>query len=80
MKMTTGALQVRDDCVATQSASHAYKIMVIGDCGVGKTSLLWRFLYKEFKDDVRGTIIDKETRTVKVKQNNVDLELWDTAG
>ena len=83
--MTT-SLHVKDDHgsagLATPSSSFfppVYKIMIIGKCGVGKTSLLWRFLYKEFKDDLRGTIIDKETKRVSVKNMHIDLELWDTA-
>ena len=58
---------------------HMYKIMIIGRCGVGKTSLLWRYLYNEFKEDLRGTIIDKETKKVNVNGKDLELELWDTA-
>ena len=57
---------------------HTYKVMIIGRCGVGKTTLLWRYLYNEFKD-LRGTIVDKETKTVKLDGRDLDLELWDTA-
>ncbi len=81
------ALQIKGDGRGTFSKPSncssffppIYKIMIIGKCGVGKTSLLWRFLYKEFKDDLRGTIIDKETKRINVKDTHIDLELWDTA-
>jgi small GTP-binding protein len=57
---------------------HIYKVMIIGRCGVGKTSLLWRYLYNEFKD-LRGTIVDKETKKVNANGRDLELELWDTA-
>ena len=57
---------------------HTYKVMIIGRYGVGKTTLLWRYLYNEFKD-LRGTIVDKETKKVKLDGRDLDLELWDTA-
>lgn len=58
---------------------HTYKVMIIGRSGVGKTSLLWRYLYNEFKEDLRGTIIDKETKKIEVSGKDLELELWDTA-
>lgn len=58
---------------------HMYKVMIIGRCGVGKTSLLWRYLYNEFKEDLRGTIVDKETKKVHISGKDLELELWDTA-
>ena len=58
---------------------QTYKIMIIGKSGVGKTSLLWRFLHNEFKD-LRGTIIDVEQKKMKVKDGtSVVLALMDTA-
>ena len=86
--MTTNALQIKNDNPSASATPinnsffpPLYKIMIIGKCGVGKTSLLWRFLYREFKEDLRGTIIDKETKRIKVKNSSahIDMELWDTA-
>lgn len=87
--MSGNTLQIKNDSsqpVSFVTPAHSnsffppqYKIMIIGKCGVGKTSLLWRFLYREFKDDLRGTIIDKETKRVEVKNTHIELELWDTA-
>ena len=61
------------------SFPYMYKIMIIGRYGIGKTSLLWRYLYNEFKEDHRGTIIDKETMKVNVIGKDLELELWDAA-
>ena len=53
--------------------------MIIGRCGVGKTSLLHRYLYNEFIE-FGLTPLDKETKTINIKDRKIDLELWDTAG
>ena len=53
--------------------------MILGSCGVGKTTLLGRYLYNEFKT-LRGTIVDKENKTVSVNRRSLELEFWDTAG
>ena len=55
-----------------------YNVAILGSAGVGKTSLLWRFVHQEF---IERTIFDKHTSTVTLKSGEkVDLELWDSAG
>ena len=66
------------DTVPPSIFHYVYKVMIIGRCGVGKTTLLWRYLYNEFKD-LRGTIVDKENKTVSVNGRSLELEFWDTA-
>ena len=67
-----------DDTVPPSIFHYVYKV-ILGRCGVGKTTLLWRYLYNEVKD-LRGTIVDKENRTVSVNGRGLELEFWDTAG
>ena len=47
-----------NDTIPASIFPHTY---IIGRCGVGKTTLLWRYLYNEFKD-LKGTIVDKENK------------------
>ena len=68
-----------DDTIPASIFPYVYKVMIIGCCGVGKTTLLWRYLHNEFKD-LRGTIIDKENKKVSVNGRSIELEIWDTAG
>ena len=67
-----------DDTIPASIFPYVYKVMIIGQCGVGKTTLLWRYLYNEFKD-LRGTIVDKENKKVSVNGRSLELEFWDTA-
>ncbi|MGQ4873349.1 MAG: GTP-binding protein [Promethearchaeia archaeon] len=58
-----------------------FKVIVLGDPGVGKTSLLTQFSSKKFKEQYLPTVganITKEQ--VKVGDNIVNLMIWDIAG
>ena len=58
------------------------KIVIIGDSGVGKTSLLSCYLYNMFDENQESTL-NATFATKKVKKENGDeivLQLWDTAG
>lgn len=58
-----------------------HKIVLIGDSGVGKTSLLQRFAEQFFSDTHITTIgVDFKLRTIQVGNKRVKLQVWDTAG
>lgn len=64
-----------NDCAAT------YKILVLGDTTVGKSSLLRCLTGKEFQDKSRPTVaLDFVRRTFEVDGAIVRLNVWDTAG
>ncbi|EEB18186.1 GTP-binding nuclear protein RAN1, putative [Pediculus humanus corporis] len=57
------------------------KILIIGESGVGKSSLLLRFIDDKFDPDQPLTIgVDFKTKEMTVDGNRVKLALWDTAG
>jgi len=57
------------------------KILVIGQSGVGKSSLLLRFTEDVFDPDQPATIgVDFKVKTVDIDGNLVKLAIWDTAG
>ncbi|CAK8695572.1 unnamed protein product [Clavelina lepadiformis] len=57
------------------------KIVIIGDSGVGKTSVIRRFANNEFSFDVATTLgQDFRSRLLKVGSNTCRLQMWDTAG
>jgi len=63
------------------SPNRLYKIVFVGDSGVGKSSLIHRFCFNQFKTNFSATIgVDFQVKTVKVFQEWVALQLWDTAG
>ena len=57
------------------------KIIIIGDAGVGKTSLLHRFIFNKFQKDPKQTIsVEYTSKLMKIQNKNLRLQLWDTAG
>ena len=58
-----------------------YKIVLVGNYGVGKTTLLWRYVHKEFRSvETRVTVVDIERKKVTARNREVEIEFWDTAG
>ncbi|XP_019877206.1 ras-related protein Rab-18-B-like [Aethina tumida] len=57
------------------------KILIIGESGVGKSSLLLRFTEDNFDPEQTLTIgVDFKTKRICVDGNPVKLAIWDTAG
>jgi Ras-related protein Rab-1A len=67
-------------------ADFVFKVVVVGDSGVGKTCLLNRFADGEFTEHFPSTIgIDFKIKVVNVRGTTVKLQIvkakqWDTAG
>ena len=60
---------------------HLYKILVMGDSGVGKSSLLMRFVDGIFTENMQTTIgVDFLIKTMKYNDKKIKFQLWDTAG
>ena len=63
------------------SNSNVFKILTIGDGGVGKTSILRRYVENKFIKHHLSTIgIDFLSKTVTIKDKEIKLKIWDTAG
>ncbi|CRK01293.1 hypothetical protein BN1723_008741 [Verticillium longisporum] len=57
------------------------KVIILGDSGVGKTSLMNQYVNKKFSASYKATIgADFLTREVLVDDRQVTMQLWDTAG
>ncbi len=61
--------------------SNKFKVVLLGEGRVGKTSIVMRFTRDQFNDKQQSTInamyLDKQ---IKVNQKDVILNIWDTAG
>ncbi|KAJ3345588.1 hypothetical protein HDU83_003915 [Entophlyctis luteolus] len=58
-----------------------FKVVLIGDSGVGKSNLLSRFTRNEFNLDSKSTIgVEFATRTIQVDTKTIKAQIWDTAG
>lgn len=61
--------------------SYAFKILLIGNSGVGKTSLVRRFCMNEFTDNTTSTIgVDFLPYLMNIDKTLVRLQIWDTSG
>ncbi|KAM4550456.1 ras-related protein Rab-25-like [Fundulus diaphanus] len=63
------------------SYNFVFKVVLIGESGVGKSNLLSRFTKNEFQHDSRTTIgVEFSTRTVQLNNFTIKAQIWDTAG
>ncbi|KAH3762276.1 RAB GTPase protein 1A [Pelomyxa schiedti] len=76
-----------DDSCATaispqvSDCDYTFKILIIGDCGVGKSCLLLKFTEDRFTNTFVSTIgADYKSRTVQCNSKKIQLDIWDTAG
>jgi len=58
-----------------------FKLMMLGDASVGKTSLTIRYISGFFKEDLKLTIgVDFYSKTINFKDKKVKLQVWDFGG
>ena len=58
---------------------NEYKVILIGDVGVGKTSLLTRYVHNSF-EETTTKFISEEKKDITINGQKIVLHLWDTAG
>merc|ERR1711907_196636 len=57
------------------------KVIILGDSGVGKTSLMNQFVNRKFSNAYKATIgADFLTKEVMLEDKLVTMQIWDTAG
>ena len=62
---------------AGQPFDHIFKVLLIGDAGVGKSSILLRFTDGVFEEQMSSTIgVDFRVKTVAVGGKTVKLTIW----
>ncbi|KAK9689961.1 hypothetical protein RND81_09G094500 [Saponaria officinalis] len=60
---------------------YLFKLVIIGDSGVGKSNLLSRFTKNEFNLESKSTIgVEFATRTLTFDSKVIKAQIWDTAG
>jgi small GTP-binding protein len=65
----------------TSEQNVTFKILTIGESGVGKTCILRRFVENKFLKNHLATIgIDFKTKTLTINDQEIKLKIWDTAG
>ena len=63
------------------SADFMFKLLVVGESGVGKTCMLLRFADNSFEENFLSTIgVDFKVKQIVVDEKKVKLQIWDSAG
>jgi small GTP-binding protein len=81
--LTTDRHQNRFYAMGTRDDEYDYlfKVVLIGDSGVGKSNLLSRFTRNEFNLESKSTIgVEFATRSIQVDGKTIKAQIWDTAG
>ena len=64
-----------------QDYDYLFKVLLVGNSSVGKSSLLLRFVDNQWNDLFVPTIgVDFKIRTMEIDNKNVKFQIWDTAG
>ena len=67
------------DCIANNH--FLFKVVLIGDSGVGKSQILSRFTRNEFSLDSKSTIgVEFATKNIEIDNKIIKTQIWDTAG
>ena len=65
----------------TDDYEQLYKIIIIGDSGVGKSNILGRYLHNEFHHDTKSTVgVEFGSKKIQIENISIKLQIWDTAG
>lgn len=60
---------------------EGFKIIIAGSSGVGKSSLLHRFVDNIYSENLLSTIgVDFKFKTLEIRGKKVKMQIWDTAG
>jgi len=78
---STGAIQTTQAPARALPYKYLFKYIIVGDTAVGKSCLLLQFTDKRFQAQHDLTIgVEFGSRTITIEQNQVKLQIWDTAG
>ena len=65
----------------SENYEQLFKIIIVGDSGVGKSNILGRYIKHEFKIDTKSTVgVEFASKKLQINGTNIKLQIWDTAG
>lgn len=66
---------------ATEETVRVLKVIVVGDMGTGKTSLIRKYVDGQFSEYYKITVgVDFASKSIQHDSAKIDLQLWDIAG
>lgn len=58
-----------------------FKVVLIGDSGVGKSNIMSRYLKDEFSIETKTTVgVEFGAKKIELSGSNIKAQIWDTAG
>ena len=64
-----------------EQADYTFKILLIGESGVGKTAILERYCDNVFNESLLSTVgVDFKSKNLQIENKQIKIQLWDTAG
>lgn len=60
---------------------YTFKLIILGDSGVGKSNILSQYISHIFQKDSKSTVgVEFGSKQIKLNDKVINLEIWDTAG
>ena len=79
--MTDPSVKIEIAPDSTAKEKYKFKVVVVGDSGVGKTNLIQRFVSDTFNSESKATIgVEFLNKTFLINDEVYKIEIWDTAG
>ena len=67
--------------MAEESYDHIFKVLLLGNSDVGKSSLILRYVDQVWSDTFVPTIgVDFKVKTLEIDNKQIKMQIWDTAG
>jgi len=64
-----------------EAFDYIFKVVLVGDSGVGKSNLLSRFVKDTFNESTKSTIgVEFATKNIEIGTHIIKVQIWDTAG
>ncbi len=78
---TISSSNIQEKVYSSKHYDDLFKLVIIGDSGVGKSCILLRFADDTFTDNYYSTIgVDFRFKCVDIGERKCKLQIWDTAG
>ena len=65
----------------SEEFDYIFKVVIVGDSGVGKTNLIGRYLKNEYRQDTKATVgVEFGEKKYDINGLKIKAQLWDIAG
>ena len=79
--MSLDKITIKEAEASFMKEEYKFKIVIVGDSGVGKTNLVKRFIQNTFTSNTLSTVgVEFFSNTYYINDKLVKIEMWDTAG